>query len=118
MYNKMNLNLDLDHDRCDSEYIIKSTKLYKWLEDYNRNIPDFVFKLNSRQAKILLSSLLLFSKTQEFYTSSNKLANDVMKLAIHAGWSATIKQDEKLCVSINKYKNDDVKVKIFAFILK
>jgi DNA-directed RNA polymerase II subunit RPB2 len=106
MYNKMNLNLDLDHDRCDSEYIIKSTKLYKWLEDYNRNIPDFVFKLNSRQAKILLSSLLLFSKTQEFYTSSNKLANDVMKLAIHAGWSATIKQDEKLCVSINKYKNE------------
>ena len=102
MYNKM----DLDHDICDSEYIIKSTKLYKWLEDYNRNIPDFVFELNSRQAKILLSSLLLFSKTQEFYTMSNKLANDVMKLAIHAGWSATIKQDEKLCVSINKYKNE------------
>jgi len=102
MYNKM----DLDHDICDSEYIIKNNKLYKWLEDNNNNIPDFVFELNSRQAKILLSSLLLFSKTQEFYTMSNKLANDVMKLAIHAGWSATIKQDEKLCVSINKYKNE------------
>jgi DNA-directed RNA polymerase II subunit RPB2 len=101
-YNKM----DLEHDICDSEYIIKSTKLYKWLEGYNKNIPDFVFELNSRQARILLSSLLLFSKTQDIYTSTNKLANDVMKLAIHAGWSATIKQDEMLCVSINKYKNE------------
>jgi DNA-directed RNA polymerase II subunit RPB2 len=102
IYNKMNLQ----HNICDSEYIIKSNELYKWLEEYNKNIPDFVFELNSRQAKILLSSLLLFSKTQDIYTSSNKLANDIMKLAIHASWSATIKQDEMLCVSINKYKNE------------
>jgi DNA-directed RNA polymerase II subunit RPB2 len=102
IYNKM----DLQYNICDSEYIIKCNELYKWLEDYDKNIPDFVFELNSTQAKILLSSLLLFSKTQEYYTSSNKLANDVMKLAIHAGWSATIKQGEMLCVSINKYKNE------------
>jgi DNA-directed RNA polymerase II subunit RPB2 len=106
LYNRMNLYYNI----CNSENIIKCDELYKWLEDYNKNIPDFVFELNSRQAKILLSSLIYFSnkipKSQNYYTSSNKLANDVMKLAIHSGWSATIKENEMFCVKINKYKNE------------
>lgn len=106
LYNRM----DLYHNKCYSENIIKCNELYEWLKDYNKNIPDFVFELNSRQAKILLSSLLYFSnkipKSQNYYTLSNKLANDVMKLAIHSGWSATIKENEMFCVKINKYKNE------------
>lgn len=106
LYNRM----DLYHNKCYSENIIKCNELYEWLKDYNKNIPDFVFELNSRQAKILLSSLLFFSnkipKSQNYYTLSNKLANDVMKLAIHSGWSATIKENEMFCVKINKYKNE------------
>jgi DNA-directed RNA polymerase II subunit RPB2 len=117
---------------------IKSKELYEWLKDYNvgalnKYLPDFVFELNSRQARILLLSLLSCdgtitnknSNTQSYYTSSNKLADDVMKLAIHAGWSAKIKinrsagyesmkkdgsiikaNNDMLCISINKCKNE------------
>lgn len=103
--NKMELKLNLSNNK----YYIICKELYDWL---NKNIteilPNFVFELNSRQAKILLLSLL--SSEQNYYTSSNKLADDVMKLAIHAGWSAKIKNnrfdDNMLCVIINKFKNE------------
>lgn len=117
---------------------IKCKELYEWLKDYNvgalnKYLPDFVFELNSRQSRILLLSLLSCdgtvtnknSNTQSYYTSSNKLADDVMKLAIHAGWSAKIKinrsagyesmkkdgsiikaNNDMLCISINKCKNE------------
>ena len=98
-----------------TEYNIKCKELYEWLNEYDSNkyIPDFVFELNSRQAKILLSSLLSCNETniQSYYTSSNKLADDIMKLAIHAGLSAkiTTKNENSIktkCILINKCKNE------------
>ena len=106
---------------------LEYTELYEWLNEYNSNkyIPDFVFELNSRQAKILLLSLLSCNETaaacskrtnkksniQSYYTSSNKLADDIMRLAIHAGLSAkiTTKNDNSIktkCILINKCKNE------------
>ena len=110
-----------------TEYNIKCKELYEWLNEYDSNkyIPDFVFELNSRQATILLSSLLSCneavavysertkntSNIQSYYTSSNKLADDIMRLAIHAGLSAkiTTKNDNSIktkCILINKCKNE------------
>lgn len=119
--NKMKLKY---YQQSQYEYNIKSKELYEWLKEYNdKYIPDFVFELNSRQARILLLSLLSYNKkynTQSYYTSSNKLADNVMKLAIHAGWSAKIKgyksmkkdgsiikaNTNMLSISINKCKNE------------
>ena len=109
-----------------TEYNIKCKELYEWLNEYDSNkyIPDFVFELNSRQATILLSSLLSCNEAaacnertknttniQSYYTSSNKLADDIMKLAIHAGLSAkiTTKNENSIktkCILINKCKNE------------
>lgn len=68
----------------------------------NKRLPDYVWNLNTRQAKILLDSLISCDGTiskksgsECYYTSSKGLANDVMKLAIHAGISACIKVDRK-----------------------
>ena len=101
---------------------IECTELYEWLNGYDTKeyIPDFVFELNSRQAKILLVSLLSYNETavarertntQSYYTTSNKLADDIMRLAIHTGWSAKIitKNDNSIktkCILINKCKNE------------
>jgi DNA-directed RNA polymerase II subunit RPB2 len=64
----------------------------------NKFIPEFVWDLNQRQARILLESLISCDGTknkltgsENYYTSSKRLADDVMKLAIHAGWSGSIK---------------------------
>ncbi len=83
-------------------HYINDKPLRHYLEKYNvgvlnKYLPKFVFNLSQRQAILLLSSLIHSdgSHTKQgsecYYTSSKKLADDVMKLAIHAGWSGMIK---------------------------
>jgi hypothetical protein len=63
----------------------------------NKFLPDYVWDLSQRQARILLNSLISGDGSHNnngsecYYTSSRRLADDVMRLAIHAGWSGSIK---------------------------
>jgi len=59
-------------------------------------LPDWCFKLSREQTRTLLHGLMLGdgyiskSNAHAYYTSSDKLADQVQQLALHAGWSATI----------------------------
>jgi len=91
-----NLNLGCNH-------IITSKSLYKLFKPLNvgalnKFLPEYVWDLNMRQSRVLLESLISCDGTHNkktnavgYYTSSKNLANDVMRLAIHAGWSGSIK---------------------------
>jgi hypothetical protein len=63
----------------------------------NKFLPEYVWNLNMKQSRILLESLISCDGSHNnqgsvcYYTSSKRLANDVMKLAIHSGWSGSIK---------------------------
>jgi DNA-directed RNA polymerase beta subunit len=89
------LNLGCNHR-------IKSKTLYELFKPLNvgaicKYLPDYVFNLNMRQSRVLLESLISCDGSHNkqgsecYYTSSKTLANDVMRLAIHAGWSGSIK---------------------------
>lgn len=89
------LNLGCNH-------IIRSESLYKLFKPLNvgalnKTLPNYVWDLNMIQARILLDSLISCDGSHNlqgsecYYTSSYKLADDVMKLAIHAGWSGSVK---------------------------
>jgi len=60
----------------------------------NKYLPEWVWQLNKDQARLLIDSMMLGdghlskSNTNLYYTSSEKLANDLSRLCIHAGWSA------------------------------
>lgn len=68
----------------------------------NKYLPDWVWSLSQRQCRILLHSMCLgdgcfsnaddeLSETSVFYsTSSKRLADDVQRLALHAGYSANV----------------------------
>lgn len=67
----------------------------------NKYLPDFVWNLNQRQSRLLLDTLIFYDGTVGstyscYYTSSMDLANDITKLALHAGWSAHIKINRKM----------------------
>ena len=47
-----------------------------------------VWYLSSRQARILLEGIILGDGSSILYTSSIKLADNVMQLALHCGWSS------------------------------
>ena len=89
----------------------------------NKTLPSWVWQLSQRQANKLLEIMCLKSGKQDgsslkFYTSSVKLADDVMRLALHAGWSGNKdyhgympspkgQQILMWCISINHLNKDN-----------
>ncbi len=88
------------HHYDKNNYIIDKN-IYKSLEPFNlgalnKYLPEFVWNLNQKQARVLLDALIqgdghVTARNQISYsTSSQKLANDVQRLALHAGYTANI----------------------------
>ena len=60
-----------------------------------KRLPDYVWALSQRQARVLLEALVesdghRAATNTRYCTSSAGLADDVQRLALHAGWSANI----------------------------
>jgi hypothetical protein len=82
----------------DEKLTIYNKQLYSYLKPLslgapNKSLPPWVWYLDKFQAQTLLTALCLGDGTLRgssvsYYTSSIKLADDVMRLALHAGWSA------------------------------
>ncbi|ARA72182.1 DNA-directed RNA polymerase subunit B [Kaumoebavirus] len=82
---------------------IYSPLLYKELEPLNvgalnKRLPEYVWKLNQRQSRVLLEGLIAGDGckrstkggTDVYTTSSKTLADDVQRLIFHCGWSGSI----------------------------
>jgi len=74
-----------------------------------QRLPKYVWALSQRQARVLLEALVESDghcAATNFCTSSAGLADDVQRLALHAGWSANISAGSAaLQVSLNKAHN-------------
>lgn len=95
-------NTKLNKLKLGANHTIRDKNLYEKFKPLNvgaldKFLPGYVWKLSQRQARILLNSLISCdgSHTNQgsvcYYTSSKRLADDVMRLATHAGWSGSIK---------------------------
>lgn len=84
------------------KFTISNVALTKYLEKLsvvapNKSLPDWVWKLSKRQSRILLEHMILgdghviSDESSCYYTSSKQLADDVMKLAIHAEWIGSVR---------------------------
>ena len=90
--------LGYEYKQDNEDFIIYNKQLYSYLKQFNTKIsnkylPDWAFYLSSRQARILLDSMILYDSSYNnlnniYYTSSINLANDIMQLALHCGWSS------------------------------
>lgn len=69
----------------------------KWLENIDRktlsSFPEWVWKLSSKQCREIIDALKM--DDDYVYTNFENLADDIMRLCLHAGWSG------------NKYPIDD-----------
>ena len=63
----------------------------------NKYLPSLAWTLSQRQSIVLMNALLQgdgsysLNGSAAYYTSSKQLAEDVQRLALHCGWSGTIK---------------------------
>lgn len=55
---------------------------------FEKQLPEFVFKLPTEQQTVLFKTLLAGDGNQKetYYTTSDKLANDMLRLALHLGY--------------------------------
>ena len=93
------LGFDYTYHENDKKLYVKPKQLVNYMQPLsvgaiNKSLPDWVWKLNAEQSKTLLYGLILSdghiggSGSLIYSTSSDKLADDIQRLALHAGWSA------------------------------
>ena len=92
-------NLGYSYQVSNFNIRIFNKQLYKYLEPLSvraphKFLPPWVWELSQKQARLLLEGMWLgdgsytgSGNTKVYYTSSVQLADDVMRLALHAGWS-------------------------------
>ena len=68
------------------------------VNEISKYLPNYVWNLSKRQSRILLNSMIEYDGSYNangsagYYTSSKRLADDVVRVALHAGWSGCIKK--------------------------
>jgi len=106
-----NLNIFYSYSK-DGKYIISGKKypeIYESLIDLNlgslnKKLPEYIWNLSQRQSRVLLEALLQGDGSSMEYkgetfnrygTTSLQLANDITRLALHCGYSGTVKISEE-----------------------
>lgn len=96
----LEIHKTFDHDKLDKWSVIdrRFAAYFKPLSvgSINKTLPKFVWKLKPHEANWLIDGMLLGdghtmkNGTQRYDTSSIKLADDLQRLCLHAGYSANI----------------------------
>ena len=78
---------------------IYDEQLYSYMKplsvgNYHKKLPDWIWELSQSQCRILLENMLLGdgswnenSNSASYWTSSKNLADDMMRLCLHCGYS-------------------------------
>ena len=82
-----------------NNWVINNVQLCNLMKTYSvgaihKYLPEWVWRLNKEQSRLLITSMMLGdghitnANTHIYYTSSEKLADDLSRLCLHAGWSS------------------------------
>lgn len=115
--------LGYNYNVYDNNLVIHDYQLYHVMKPYsvgaiNKSLPDWVWSLSSAQCQLLLNSMVLgdgsYKKTNPnqyvYYTGSDKLADDFMRLALHCGWCSN--KHEHIPVGTQTTKKDGSIIKV------
>ncbi|MCS6955976.1 MAG: hypothetical protein NZM44_06440, partial [Candidatus Calescibacterium sp.] len=115
---KLNYNYKLYHNTIEiierHLYLyLKNLKQIKSQETKSQEsfeyLPEWVWRLSSRQARILLKSMILEEGVQnesclEYVTTSSKIVDWIMQLSLHCGWYCDMNIENSTRSDNNKWK--------------
>lgn len=120
------LNLKYSCESLSKKWFIWDLQIGEYLKEFsvgavNKFLPSWCFQLSQENSRFLLEGLMLGDghKTKQtgsytYYTSSEKLANNVTQLALHAGWSGNSKIRSE-AGSTATYDDRDIKTTTNAY---
>jgi hypothetical protein len=91
------IKLNYNYEIIENKLIINNKQLKLYLNSLNistkNSLPLWVWELSQKQAQLLLNSMCLdnenfINNSLNYFTNNVQLADDIMRLALHAGWSA------------------------------
>lgn len=99
--------LDYMYNVINGKIIINNKELFGYittlsLGSLDKKLPEWVFKLCSKQVHILINAMLLGDESSYFYTTSSILADQIQQLCLHAGWSCIIQTNDYFRLKIIK----------------
>lgn len=81
--------IDDDQSSYNDTFTADDQQLRSYMKQFgeasNKHLHEWVWHLSTRQARLLLESIV---SCDVYYTSSTKLADNIMQLALHCGWSS------------------------------
>lgn len=87
------------HDTVNHKIVIVNKQLFNYMGPLSvgaphKAYPDWIWKLSQRQCQFFIEKLMLADGNidrgrMSYYTSSVKMADQFVRLCLHAGWSAT-----------------------------
>jgi hypothetical protein len=98
-YGDVLVRLGLNVKRYNKDFVVHNLTLWGYLLDLNvgagnKYLPEYAWSLSERQSRILLNAMIFGDGNAGanqacvmYYTSSTRLADDVMRLALHCGWA-------------------------------
>jgi DNA-directed RNA polymerase beta subunit/intein/homing endonuclease len=89
---KLGHDYKLYGEKCEFSNAQIASYLRQFGKAINKFLPEWVFKLSRRQAQLLLHGLMLGDgytrqTARQYYTSSERLVDDVQRLCLHAGYA-------------------------------
>jgi hypothetical protein len=116
--NKQNLKTKLINARnvLEFSYInltdyleITNNQLCNYLNNLSlMNLPNWISYLSIQQSQYLIHSILLYNDQFNFKTKLNNVADDLMRIVLHAGWSSvkTKTNNNNYNIYIDRYNNE------------
>lgn len=100
----MGFNLNISSSSND-QWTINNVQLANYMEQFsleasNKHFPEWVWQLNKEQSKLFIDSIML-GNANLYYTSSKRMAEDLCRLCIHAGWSSHMRLHDERVIKSN-----------------
>ena len=108
--------LGYTYNIADEKLVAENKQLYNYMsplsvEEPNKKLPDWVFKLSKNQVQTLIHGMLLgdgiFAKNgcSFYYTTSKELGDQFQQLCLHAGWACIIQTDNEDVLRLSVIKS-------------
>jgi len=84
------------YDTNKDRWGVSTDQLTNYMKEIsNISFPEWVWRLNKEQSRLFIDAMIL-DNDSTVYTQSIKIANDLCRLCIHAGWSSQILLNNKI----------------------